>query len=268
MIMPKKPLSLMNCQTSGGRSARRCVISQSSSIAHNCSTSLSRNACSLALREGLGKARSLFQFGLPLNNSPSHHTVPASIASCSVAEICGRILRKMLSTAPLTRLRRRKGIPNNMMNNNSAAATPCSTVSEKLAWIAITGTITIIANTQLVIEARENASRMKIANAARMVNAMTDALQIYFLLYCRTSDTLLVELLAIRLGEQTTLAKSLVMAQPAVCGRRCDAATPAPAGSAAPCRGRTLTRCKQLHNQTTSRPLPAFLLRLHPIPQN
>ena len=31
-------------------------------------------------------------------------------------------------------------------------------------------------------------------------------------------DTLLVELLAIRLGEPTTLAKSLVMAKPAVCG--------------------------------------------------
>src|SRR3990170_4021284 len=44
----------------------------------------------------------------------------------------------------------------------------------------------------------------------------------------RTSDTLLMELLAIRLGEQTTLAKSLVMAQPADCGRRCDAGTPAP----------------------------------------
>jgi ubiquinone biosynthesis UbiH/UbiF/VisC/COQ6 family hydroxylase len=32
-----------------------------------------------------------------------------------------------------------------------------------------------------------------------------------------------------------------LLAQPAVCGRRCDAATPAPTGSAAPCRGRTMT---------------------------
>jgi len=34
-------------------------------------------------------------------------------------------------------------------------------------------------------------------------------------------DTLLVELLAIRLGEPATLAKSLVMAKPADCGSRC-----------------------------------------------
>ena len=32
-----------------------------------------------------------------------------------------------------------------------------------------------------------------------------------------------------------------LLAQPAVCGRRCDADTPAPVGSAAPCRGRTLS---------------------------
>lgn len=52
------------------------------------------------------------------------------------------------------------------------------------------------------------------------------------------AGALLMEPLAIRLGEQTTLAKSLVMAQPADCGRRCDAPAPAPEGSAPPCRGR------------------------------
>src|SRR5450756_3240870 len=80
MIMPKKPLSLMNCQTSGGRSARLWVMSQSSSMAHSCSTSLSRTACSRSLNPHFGKASNLSQSGLPLNNSPSHHTVPASIA--------------------------------------------------------------------------------------------------------------------------------------------------------------------------------------------
>ncbi|MDO8464394.1 MAG: hypothetical protein Q7S46_03950, partial [Gallionella sp.] len=38
-------------------------------------------------------------------------------------------------------------------------------------------------------------------------------------------------LLAIRLGEPTTLAKSLVMAKPAVCGSGCEAAIPAPDAS-------------------------------------
>ena len=37
----------------------------------------------------------------------------------------------------------------------------------------------------------------------------------------RIRDTLLMELLAIRLGEPTTLAKSLVMAKPADCGSGC-----------------------------------------------
>src|SRR5574340_60110 len=44
-------------------------------------------------------------------------------------------------------------------------------------------------------------------------------------------DTLLVELLAIRLGESTTLAKSLVMAKPAVCGSGCEVAITAPDAS-------------------------------------
>jgi len=44
-------------------------------------------------------------------------------------------------------------------------------------------------------------------------------------------DTLLVEQLAIRLGEPTTPAKSLVMAKPADCGSGCEAATPAPDAS-------------------------------------
>jgi len=53
-------------------------------------------------------------------------------------------------------------------------------------------------------------------------------------------DTLLIKPLAIRLGEQTTLAKSLVMAKSADCGSNRPAATHAPDGSTAPCRGGTL----------------------------
>ena len=51
----------------------------------------------------------------------------------------------------------------------------------------------------------------------------------------RTSDTLLEEPLATRLGEPTTLAKSLVMAKPADYGSGYEAGIPAPEGSAPPC---------------------------------
>ncbi len=52
-------------------------------------------------------------------------------------------------------------------------------------------------------------------------------------------DTLLIKPLAIRLGEPTTLAESLVMAEPADCGSGRPAALPAPEGSASPCQGGT-----------------------------
>ena len=52
-------------------------------------------------------------------------------------------------------------------------------------------------------------------------------------------DTLPMEPLATRLGEPTTLAKSLVMAEPADCGSGRPAALPAPEGSASPCQGGT-----------------------------
>jgi hypothetical protein len=45
-------------------------------------------------------------------------------------------------------------MPKNTINKNSAAPVTISTFSEKRAMMEITGTITITANTQLVIEAR------------------------------------------------------------------------------------------------------------------
>src|SRR3989338_10348473 len=65
----------------------------------------------------------------------------------------------------------------------------------------------------------------------------------------RSCDTLLIELLAIRLGEPTTLTKSLVMAEPADCGRRRWDGIPAPDACArrvmpsAPCHGRSWRPC-------------------------
>ena len=104
--MPRKPWSLMNCQTFGGRSFSSCVICQSSSIAHTSSTGPSTNAFSSAESVGLGNASIFFQSGLPLKRSPSHHTVPASSASCSVCDICGRILRNNPSSGAPSTLRR------------------------------------------------------------------------------------------------------------------------------------------------------------------
>jgi hypothetical protein len=81
-------------------------------------------------------------------------------------------LRNILSTTALTTLRRRKGIPKKTTNKSSTLPITHSTSSEKLAWIATTGTITIMAKTQLVIEARKNASMMIITSAIRTVSAM------------------------------------------------------------------------------------------------
>ena len=99
----------MNCHTWGGRSCSSRVIRHSSSIAHSSSTGPSRKAFSSAASLGLGNASSLLQFGLPPNSSASHHTVPASSASCSVCEIGGRILRKIFSRRLEMRMRRTCG---------------------------------------------------------------------------------------------------------------------------------------------------------------
>ena len=96
--MPRKPLSLMNCQTCGGRSRWTCVVSQSVTIAQSSSTSWSRKRCSSAVSVGDGVASSCCQSGRPEKSSPSHQTVPASIASRSVCDIGGSTLRNAAST--------------------------------------------------------------------------------------------------------------------------------------------------------------------------
>ena len=93
MIIAKKPLDLMKAHTAAGRSARRWVISQSSSIAHSVSQGPSRNACSALVSTGGFADMSFCQFGPPVNNSPSHQTVPASSASRSVEDMAGSSLR-------------------------------------------------------------------------------------------------------------------------------------------------------------------------------
>ena len=71
--------------------ARRCPSRRRSR--QSSSVSLSRNACSSADSVGFGNASSFDQSGLPEKRSPSHHTVPALIASASVSDIGGITLR-------------------------------------------------------------------------------------------------------------------------------------------------------------------------------
>ena len=56
MFMPKNLFFLRKSQISGGRSARSCVISQSSLMLHSSSHGPSRNACSSAESSGFGCA--------------------------------------------------------------------------------------------------------------------------------------------------------------------------------------------------------------------
>ena len=107
--MPRKPRFLINSQTWGGRSFNSWVISQSSHMRQSSSTGPSRNACSSGLNRGFGIASNLFQSGLPLKSSPSHQTVPASSASCSVCEICGNALRNQCNKGSLISARRNGG---------------------------------------------------------------------------------------------------------------------------------------------------------------
>ena len=89
MIIAKKPFFFRKSHTCGGMSARRCVMSQSSTMRHSSSHGPSTNACSSAVSRGAFADSSFGQSGLPLKISPSHQTVPASSASRSVSDIEG-----------------------------------------------------------------------------------------------------------------------------------------------------------------------------------
>src|SRR5713226_8964579 len=89
MIMPQKRCCLMNSQASGGRSRSSQLIFQSSQSAQSSSTGPSRKACSSAESFAFGVASNFDQSGLPVNNSASHHTSPASSASRSVSDMVG-----------------------------------------------------------------------------------------------------------------------------------------------------------------------------------
>ena len=122
MLIPQKPLSLMNCQTSGGRSRWTLVVAQSLTIAQSSCVSWSRKRCSSGVSAGCGTSRSFRQFGLPEKSSPSHQTVPASIASRSVCDIGGSTLRNAARMASLMRARRSAGMLSGMASSTKIAA--------------------------------------------------------------------------------------------------------------------------------------------------
>ncbi len=101
------------------------LMLQASDIWQSSSTGPSKNACSSAVSVGTGADSNLLQFGFPLKISPSHQTVPASIATCSVSEIGGRILRIIFSAGLDTNFMRTSGIENTKVasvvtiNNNA-----------------------------------------------------------------------------------------------------------------------------------------------------
>ena len=98
------------------------VVAQSLTIAQSCSVSLSRKRCSSAVSAGCGAASSFCQSGLPEKSSPSHQTVPASIASRSVCDMGGSTFRNAARMASLIRARRSAGILSGMASSTKAAA--------------------------------------------------------------------------------------------------------------------------------------------------
>ncbi len=111
----------MYCQTGCGRSRWTWVVSQSVTMLHRVSTSLSRKLRSSAVSAGRGAARSLRQSGLPENSSPSHQTVPASIASRSVCDIGGRTLANAEKMPSVMSLRRSAGMLSGIASSTNAA---------------------------------------------------------------------------------------------------------------------------------------------------
>jgi hypothetical protein len=89
MIIAKKPRDLRKSQTAGGRSPRLWVTSQSSYMRQSSSQAPSMKACSSPVSCGARAANNFSNFGLPVNSSPSHQTVPASSASFSVCDMVG-----------------------------------------------------------------------------------------------------------------------------------------------------------------------------------
>ena len=91
IIIPRKPFSRTKSIIFSGITLQSWFIFQASDILHNSVTGPSRNACSSSLNPGFSILMSDFQSGSPENNCPSHHTVPASIASFSVSDKDGSI---------------------------------------------------------------------------------------------------------------------------------------------------------------------------------
>src|SRR5690606_10854320 len=106
MIMPKNFFSRMKSHTGLGRSRSSQASFQSSTMPQSSRTGPSIKACSSSESLAGGISSSLFQSGSPEKSSPSHHTVPAAIASRSVSEIGGMIFAAQLKMGLVSMSRR------------------------------------------------------------------------------------------------------------------------------------------------------------------
>ncbi|MDZ7830011.1 MAG: hypothetical protein U5K33_11165 [Halofilum sp. (in: g-proteobacteria)] len=172
--MPKNRLSLRNAQTSGGRSWCSWVIAQSSSMRQSSSTGPSRKACSRSLSAGAGTSSSSFQSGSPRNSSPSHQTVPDSMASRSVSDIGGSTLRMRARSGSESTRRRRSGrFSGTAITRNSAQITsPGQKPSRPVAPSTTSATATAAVQVRKVASMRASATRAPPMTSSQMSNVM------------------------------------------------------------------------------------------------
>src|SRR5690606_18760620 len=85
----------------------------------------SRKACSSSVSRGAGRRSSFDQSGAPEKSSPSHHTLPASSASCSVRDIDGSMRRYTASSLRLICSRRKLSTFNAASAANTIQSSSC-----------------------------------------------------------------------------------------------------------------------------------------------
>ena len=110
MIIPRNRCCLIKSTSVGGISCQSWLIDHLSAMRARSLAGPSIKACSSSVSAGLPACRSVDQFGLPLKSSPSHQTVPASMASFSVCDNAGNAFLNQLNMGLLNRLVRSTGV--------------------------------------------------------------------------------------------------------------------------------------------------------------
>ena len=148
------------------------MIRQSSIIAQSVCTGPSRNARSSGASRASGTSWSIFQSGPPRKSSPSHQTVPASIAVRSVSDIGGSTARTYFRSGRLTKRCLRVGTLNSTAaTTNSVVSTPPATPPSQPNSDATTSTAPI-ARVATIRLGRVRASRTRVASATASQKTM------------------------------------------------------------------------------------------------